>query len=899
MTKTDIVVTYYYVLKDATLNRTIEKQATADKVEEIKGEEVPVLTTKDGEVTYNISYNIQVNDYKGRVSAQLTDYLPYAIDEEKSSLNGGTYDKEANTITWNVERQVDTFANGMYSETIEKQITIVYVDQDLTKPIENKAEGILTIYYPDIHVLKPAEERLEKQVEAQAQVIQDYEIDKTVEKVWDDNNDVKGRRPESVTVQLTADGKTTYNGKELEKVVLSKENNWTYTFKDIPRYKDDGKEITYSVVETETNKGDLEYYEEAKVEELENVIRVTNKYKLMNINLESSLEKTGTKIVTSSKQDVKYSLVYNATVTNYIGEALVTIVDYLPYEIDEEKSKLNGGIYDKESNTITWTEKIDHINTYEDGDYKVQVTKDFTVVYSNLDATNRSMENKATATIDLYETETTNTQETSYKTNIKVPGKVVVKYINKENGEELAESYTIEGLVGETYTAKEKDIYGCSYVGNTGNTSGTITEDTIEVTYYYIRINAGGVVVRYVDEEGNSIADPVIISGKVGDPYKTTQKDIENYEFIRIDGQPEGELTKDKIEVTYIYSKIPAKVIVQYLEKDNTSNDNTDNKVLAEESVITGFSGDRYTVERKEIENYMLTAPEPTNSKGIMTKEDIYVVYYYERMPSGTITVKYVDVDTNKEILHKDEQTGEYITYADKLQGLCGLPYETSYKEIPYYNFIEEKMPENASGLYTKEDIEIIYYYSKQKVNLKVEQEISKITVNGQEHSLKEDLNQIDIVSSKVNNTNVEVTYKVTVINTEEIKATALVIDQIPEFLVVTAGTSSEWYTENGKLQAEVTLEPGETKELIVVLKWKKNANNFGLQTNIVTLKDVETPANFEETTLEDNTVQVDMIISVKTGAIDISITLELRLLAILGTLLGTIIILKKKQKLN
>ena len=83
------------------------------------------------------------------------------------------------------------------------------------------------------------------------------------------------------------------------------------------------------------------------------------------------------------------------------------------------------------------------------------------------------------------------------------------------------------------------------------------------------------------------------------------------------------------------------------------------------------------------------------------------------------------------------------------------------------------------------------------------------------------------------------------------------------------------------------------------MLKWKKNANNFGLQTNIVTLKDVETPANFEETTLEDNTVQVDMIISVKTGAIDISITLELSLLAILGTLLGTIIILKKKQKLN
>ena len=47
------------------------------------------------------------------------------------------------------------------------------------------------------------------------------------------------------------------------------------------------------------------------------------------------------------------------------------------------------------------------------------------------------------------------------------------------------------------------------------------------------------------------------------------------------------------IEVTYIYTKIPAKVIVQYLEKDDTPDDNTDNVVLAEKEIIEGFSGDR------------------------------------------------------------------------------------------------------------------------------------------------------------------------------------------------------------------------------------------------------------------------------------------------------------------
>ena len=45
-----------------------------------------------------------------------------------------------------------------------------------------------------------------------------------------------------------------------------------------------------------------------------------------------------------------------------------------------------------------------------------------------------------------------------------------------------------------------------------------------------------------------------------------------------------------------------------------------------------------------------------------MTREDIYVIYYYERKPSGIVTVKYVDVDTNEEILYKAENGQEYIS---------------------------------------------------------------------------------------------------------------------------------------------------------------------------------------------------------------------------------------------
>ena len=924
MTKSDIEVTYYYELKDTEIRSTLGKEATASKTEEVEvgtgefnedGTEItqtkliPVLTKEDGEVTYKITYQMQATYYIGKVSFELVDTLPYEVDVSKSDFGGGTYNKDEKTITWNEERNVDTFANGTYNETVEKVITVVYVGQDVTKTIVNTVQGNMMVYYPDVHSTKPGEVRLTGQTQTTAEVEQEYKVNKTVEKVWDDNDNLKGRRPDSVTVQLTANEDTSYNGKELEKVVLNNENNWSYTFTNLPKYTDQGFEIKYSVVETETNPGDLEYYDKAKVDEYTNIIRVTNKYKLMNINLESKITNTGTELITSSKDEVNYSIKYTAKVNNYIGEALITIVDTLPYEIDENLSNLNGGIYDKESKTITWKETIDHINTYVNGDYLVDISKDFTVVYSNLDATQRKMTNIANATIDLYETETTNTQATTYDTNMEIPGKVIVKYVDKDSGEEIKSEeqnedgsivektygYELDGLAGDEYTTEQKEIYGYTYVENTNNTVGNMTEETITVIYYYVRTDSQGVIVKYVDEDGNEIADSELITGKVKDPYKTVQKDIPNYDFVRVEGNVEGELVEESINVTYIYKKIPAKVIVQYLEKDDTPDDNSDNIILANEQVIEGFSGDSYTTSRVVIDNYQAAGEDPINAEGTMTREDIYVTYYYERKPSGIVTVKYVDIDTNEEILFKAE-SGEYESYREQLQGLCGLEYTTDKKDIPYYNFVEDKIPSNNKGLYSEKDIEVIYYYTKKEFNLSVEKQIDKITVNGVEHDLKDGLDQIDVVSSKVQETDVIVTYKIIVRNSAEVEGTAVVVDNLPDFFRVTDGTSAEWTQNDDRtLKANIELQPGEEKELIVVLKWIKNDNNFGLQTNTVKLEDIQNPANFEESNTEDNEANAEVMLSVKTGGIDSSIVLGTALIIMLGIFIITIYQKEKK----
>lgn len=67
----------------------------------------------------------------------------------------------------------------------------------------------------------------------------------SVEKEWEDEDDHDGIRPQSVSVQLYADGKPSG-----DPVQLNKENHWKHTFENLSKYSAD-KEITYTVNEVE------------------------------------------------------------------------------------------------------------------------------------------------------------------------------------------------------------------------------------------------------------------------------------------------------------------------------------------------------------------------------------------------------------------------------------------------------------------------------------------------------------------------------------------------------------------------------------------------------------------------------------------------------------------------
>ncbi len=63
-------------------------------------------------------------------------------------------------------------------------------------------------------------------------------------KTWSDGNNQDGKRPESITVNLLADGTA------VKSVIVTVADDWKYEFKDLPKYAD-GKEIVYTIAEDE------------------------------------------------------------------------------------------------------------------------------------------------------------------------------------------------------------------------------------------------------------------------------------------------------------------------------------------------------------------------------------------------------------------------------------------------------------------------------------------------------------------------------------------------------------------------------------------------------------------------------------------------------------------------
>ena len=564
--------------------------------------------------------------------------------------------------------KIQVEVNGTYYDLTEKEVgTNVEINSKFNTDTEETDEitRLDSIQSPEL---------VEENVNAGLTI---KKISIPVTKVWNDNNNTNGRRPGAIDV-VVKDG-----DKEVGKIELNSTNNWTNTFNDLPKYDEELNEMNYTVEEKEKNTDDMKFYTQEGIEgNEEEGFTITNKFIVPDEKIELEVTKNW---VDQENVYGKRPVSVRVNVRNN-GEVVQTAVI--------TKDNL-------------WKHTFTNLAKYDENGQEILYTVDEEEVMENdlyyYTGTSSLVENKEGET-DVKEVTITNEMT-------KIPGTVVVKYVDKNTGEEISDEKTKEGIIGDAFDVTDdvKEIEGYTLVEEPPIKTGTYAAETQEKIYYYAKNTR--VIVKYLekdstpddDADNKVLADEIILGGYEGQSYTTNSKTINGYTLVETKGNLNGTMTREEQVVVYYYAK-NTKVIVKYLEQDNTPNDTSDNNVLAPEDEILGYVGKDYTTVGETIPNYTLVE-KTTNTEGTMTEDVIEVVYYYAQ--NTNVIVKYLEQDNTP-----DNNTDNIVLSEEVIiSGYEGKDYETEQKDINNYTFVEDTG--NTSGKMTKDPIEVIYYYAQ------------------------------------------------------------------------------------------------------------------------------------------------------------------------------------------
>lgn len=147
--------------------------------------------------------------------------------------------------------------------TVSDQTQVKVVPIDFNTPTKLPKDQALEVTFK-VKVLK-AENTIVNTVDDSTTELIPFTV--KVEKLWDDQENQAGKRPASVKVQLKADGEV------IKTVEVTAQSDWKYTFTDLRKKNDEGKEIVYTVEELP-----VEGYKTSIVGDVQNGFTVTNKF---------------------------------------------------------------------------------------------------------------------------------------------------------------------------------------------------------------------------------------------------------------------------------------------------------------------------------------------------------------------------------------------------------------------------------------------------------------------------------------------------------------------------------------------------------------------------------------------------------------------------------------------
>ena len=142
--------------------------------------------------------------------------------------------------------------------------------------------------------------------------------------------------------------------------------------------------------------------------------------------------------------------------------------------------------------------------------------------------------------------------------------------------------------------------------------------------------------------------------------------------------------------------------------------------------------------------------------------------------------------------------------------------------------------------------------------------------INGQKTKVDEDqIMKVEIKERKISTTTLELEYKIVITNKGEVETSVeKIIDKIPSGLICEENKNPNWNIskEEAVYKESIILKPNESKELIIIMKWKNSKTNFGEIKNIAQASEISNKYNYKNENISNSTDSLSIVVSVGTG---------------------------------
>ena len=860
------------ILSNKDLNSTMDLDLTTGiSVEGIDSNKVQVYYSENGEATKDL--NVQSNGWVAEPS-DLSKIKSYLIVTNDYVMQTGE------AITFNYNANVE---EGLEHNQSSFETYAVYYSNNLEEgTVEDRQEtakvGATTGQGPKI------EASISANVENGATILSDDEIEYTV-KVTNSGDLAANNLKITVPTPENAIGKISYDESIEDGVCTISTLKPGETIEKIFGFYAERIDGDINAREEISTQATIEYEGlETKIETEKITNYIKNKVYLLRSEIFVDNEENNIKEIKEGS-----SIKYELNIYGYYETSNTIVEMNMPTELEFVEATYEGEKIDKSK--IKYDEKTGSLKV-EGLEVKVQSFRNLKIV-----------------------TKVKETKEEIYSKDLKLKAIIYADNVEKEETREktitliknslnIIQSCTIPD--GESINEMEEFAYKIIV-----DSKGTETKEGIKISFVddfpqELRLQKIVMLKNSQEEEiknGYQIEDNKLkIETEVEDGSKT-----EIYIYVKVKYLEQDTKITNKITATANQKNIELNSISHTLKvKENTDSDDPnvpENKRISGQVWLDENKDGQKDEQEKKMQNVEVMLL--NNVTGNLEKEKISTSedgkYTFTEVPKGKYTVIFLYDTANYSSTTYRKQGVDSTLNSDAIDTQIILGEEKRTAAIT------EEIEVTNSNIYNI-DLGLVV---NPKFDLKLDKTVSKITVQDSTGTKTYDykdtkLAKRDLVGKQINSTTIVIEYKIKVTNEGAVSGYAKKIaDYIPAELKFNSELNKDWYQgENGAIYssslANTLINPGETKEITLLLTKKLTQENIGLINNTAEIQEAyndlglqdadSTPAN--KVSGEDDMSSADILLTVKTGETILFIVLSL---GIISAITASAYVIKKK----